>query len=76
MPVIGTLIEPHGVTRVFFDCRNAAPDAADERRVEEAIQSSIVMADAEDPLADAREMFPAEIADCMISWRPVIAGEA
>jgi hypothetical protein len=40
MAVISTLIEPHRVTRVFFDCRDAAPDPADQRRVERAIELS------------------------------------
>jgi hypothetical protein len=56
MSVIGTLIEPHRVTRIFFDCRNAAPDAADQRRIEEAIELSIVLGDTEDPEQDDPDM--------------------
>jgi hypothetical protein len=41
--VISTLIEPHRVTRVFYDCRNAAPDPADQRRIEQAIERSIAL---------------------------------
>jgi hypothetical protein len=41
--VISTSIEPHRVTRVFFDCRNAAPDPADQRRIEQAIERSIAL---------------------------------
>ena len=41
MSVIATLIEPHRVTRIFFDCRNARADPADQQRVEQAIEASI-----------------------------------
>jgi hypothetical protein len=37
MPVIATEIEPHGVTRIFLDCRPAAPDPHDEARIARAI---------------------------------------
>jgi hypothetical protein len=48
MPVISTLVEPHRVTRIFFDCRDAPADPADQQRIEQAIQRSIGLARAED----------------------------
>jgi hypothetical protein len=48
MSVISTLIEPHRVTRVFFDCRDVAPDPANQRRIEQAIERSFALAGAED----------------------------
>jgi hypothetical protein len=38
MSVIATLIEPRRVTRVFFDCRDVAPDLADRQCLEKAIE--------------------------------------
>jgi hypothetical protein len=43
MAVIATLIEPRRVTRVLFDCSDAAPDPADQRCIEQAIQRSNAM---------------------------------
>ena len=48
MPVISTLVEPHRVTRIFFDCRDAPPDPADQQRIEGAIEWSVALARAED----------------------------
>jgi hypothetical protein len=48
MSVISTLIEPHRVTRVFFDCRAVVPNPADIRHVEQAIERSTVRAQADD----------------------------
>jgi hypothetical protein len=48
MPVISTLVEPHCVTRIFFDCRDASPDPADRQRIEQAIERSVALARAED----------------------------
>jgi hypothetical protein len=48
VPVISTSIEPHRVTRVFFDCLNAAPDPADQRRIEQAIERSIALPQVDD----------------------------
>jgi hypothetical protein len=48
MSVIATLIEPHRVTRVFFDCSNSAPDPADQRRIEQAIERSFALAGPDD----------------------------
>jgi hypothetical protein len=48
MSAISTLIEPHRVTRIFFDCRNAHADPADQQRVEQAIQASIAQGQPED----------------------------
>jgi hypothetical protein len=48
MSVISTLIEPHRVTRIFFDCRSARADPADQQRVEQAIEASIAQGEADD----------------------------
>ena len=48
MSVISTLIEPRRVTRVFFDCRDRAPDPADQRCIEQAIKRSIALPQADD----------------------------
>ena len=48
MPVISTLAEPHRVTRIFFDCREAPGDPADQQRIEQAIERSFALARAED----------------------------
>jgi hypothetical protein len=45
MSVIATLIAPHRVTRVFFDCRDARPDPADQPRIQRAIERSLAQAD-------------------------------
>jgi hypothetical protein len=52
MSVIATLIEPRRVTRIFFNCRDAAADPADRRRIELAIQSSIALAQADDDVPE------------------------
>jgi hypothetical protein len=43
MALIATQIEPRRVARIFFDCRDAAPDPADQRRIERAIKHSIAL---------------------------------
>jgi hypothetical protein len=48
MSVIATQIEPHRVTRIFFDCRNARADPADQRRVEQAIEASVAQGQADE----------------------------
>jgi PIN domain nuclease of toxin-antitoxin system len=48
LSVIATLIEPRLVTRVFFDCRDAAPDPADRLAIERAIESSIALGASDD----------------------------
>src|SRR4051794_2274608 len=48
MSVIATRIEPHGVTRVFFDYRDVVPDTADRRRIEQAVERSFALAEADD----------------------------
>jgi hypothetical protein len=53
MSVISTLIEPHRVTRVFFDCRDVAPDPADRRRIEQAIERSIALPQADDGIEES-----------------------
>jgi hypothetical protein len=56
MPVIATLIEPHRVTRVFFDCRDAAPNAADQRDIELAIECSTALAATDDDVLETRPL--------------------
>jgi hypothetical protein len=50
MSVIATLIEPRRVTRVFFDCRDVAPEPADRQRIEKAIEQSIALAQCDEDL--------------------------
>jgi len=45
MSVLATSIEPHRVTRIFFDCRDAQHEPSDLRRIERAIEQSIAQAD-------------------------------
>jgi hypothetical protein len=45
--VIAIQIEPHRVTRMFFDCCNDAADPLDQRHIELAIEHSIAHADPE-----------------------------
>ena len=40
MSLIATKIEPHRVTRIFLDCRDAQPDPAELLRIERAIEDS------------------------------------
>jgi hypothetical protein len=49
MALIGTRIEPRRVTRMFFDCVNAAPDPADPLRIARAIESSLQAVDNPSP---------------------------
>jgi hypothetical protein len=53
MAVIDVVIKPHRMTRVFFDCRDEAPEPADQWRIEQGIAHSTALADADD---DAQEM--------------------
>ena len=46
--MIAIQIEPHRVTRMFFDCRNAAADPLDQRHIEVAMEHAIALAEAED----------------------------
>jgi PIN domain nuclease of toxin-antitoxin system len=48
VPVIAILIEPYHVTRVFFDCRDVAPDPADRLLIEQTIERSITVAELDD----------------------------
>jgi hypothetical protein len=43
MALIATQMEPRRVGRIFFNCRNVAPDPADQRRIERAIKHSIAL---------------------------------
>jgi len=44
MSVIAVQIQPHGATRVFFDCCATAADPLDMRRIEQAIEHSLALA--------------------------------
>jgi hypothetical protein len=55
MPKIETLIEPRRVTRVFFDCRDAAPGPDDQRRIAAAIAAAIALGDDEDDEDDEQD---------------------
>jgi hypothetical protein len=48
MSLISTLIEPGRVTRAFFNCRDIAPDPADQRRIARAIECSFALPQADD----------------------------
>jgi hypothetical protein len=51
MSLVATLVEPGRVT-VFFDCRDAAPDPTDQRRIEQAFECSAALARADDEVAE------------------------
>jgi hypothetical protein len=53
MAIITIIVEPQRATRILFDCSNVAPDPADQRRIEQAIEHSIRLAQADE---DASEM--------------------
>ena len=55
MSAIDVLIEPHRVTRVFFAYCDAGPNLADQRRIRQAIERSIAVAEADN---DAQETLP------------------
>jgi hypothetical protein len=46
--VIAIQIEPHRVTRMFFDCCNAAADPLDQRSIQIAMEHAIALAEPED----------------------------
>ena len=48
MAVIAISIEPDRRTRIFFDCRNAPLDQADQWRIERAIEQSIALGPADE----------------------------
>jgi hypothetical protein len=50
MPMIDILVTPHHATRIFFDCRDAPPDPAEQKRIAQTIERSIALA-----LAAARQ---------------------
>lgn len=52
MAVIATLTEPNRVTRVFFDCRNAATAASDQRQIQRAVEHSIALAQADEDVLE------------------------
>ena len=66
MSVIATSIEPHRVTRIFFDCRDAPPERLDLRRIERSVEQSIAMADA---LEDTHSQVAQRINAPETSWR-------
>jgi hypothetical protein len=55
MSVIATLIEPHRVTWVLFDCRAVVPKTADLRRIEQTIGHLIALCHGDD---DAQVTLP------------------
>ena len=55
MALIAVQIEPRRATRIFFDCRDVAPDPADQRRIERTIRRSIELGETDD---DAPELLP------------------
>ena len=55
MSVIATLVEPHRVTRIFFNCRNCVAKRADLFRIEQAIECSTALADPDED--DARDFY-------------------
>jgi hypothetical protein len=48
MAVIDILIQPHGGTRVLFDCRKTKPRPDDERTIERAIERSYAAAETDE----------------------------
>ena len=44
MDVIDIVIHPEGRTLVLFDCRDARPQPADDRRIRQAIADSLASA--------------------------------
>jgi hypothetical protein len=56
MPMTATLIEPRRVTRVFFDCRDAAPDPDDQRRITRAVEAAFALAQDDDDEQEAAQM--------------------
>jgi hypothetical protein len=48
VPLTSTSVEPHRVTRAFFDCRAVVPKTADLWRIEQAIERSIALPEADD----------------------------
>ena len=62
MPLISTSVEPHRVTRAFFDCRAVVPKTADLRRIEQAIERSIALPEADDD---------AQVTLSWAAWRPL-----
>ena len=48
MSMIDAVVGQHRATRVFFDCRNAAPDPADVQRIAQTMARSIALGQAED----------------------------
>jgi hypothetical protein len=47
MSLIAAAIAPHGVTRIFFDCRPGDPDRHDEERISRAIEQAAATASPE-----------------------------
>jgi hypothetical protein len=48
MSLIATGIEPHGVTRIFFDYRPADSDHHDEMRIARAVEQAATLAEPKD----------------------------
>lgn len=52
MSVIDVMIERNRVTRVFFDCRDAAADPTDRSRIEQQVARSLALAQADEDEQD------------------------
>jgi len=48
MAEIAILVEPDRATRIFFDCSAGGSDPADQRRIQQAIEQSILIARADE----------------------------
>ncbi|MBV8523323.1 MAG: hypothetical protein JOY71_14570 [Acetobacteraceae bacterium] len=52
MALIAAQIEPRRLTRIFFDCRDVAPNPADQRRIEQTIERSIALGQTDEDAPD------------------------
>ena len=60
MPLIGVGIEPHGVTRIFFDCRPVVSDCREETAIRGALERAADTAAAEHA-AEPGELPPGDL---------------
>ncbi|HET7880130.1 MAG TPA: hypothetical protein VFL55_04535 [Acetobacteraceae bacterium] len=47
MPMIDIVVTPQHATRIFFDCRDVAPEPAEQKHIAQVIERSIALAMAE-----------------------------
>jgi hypothetical protein len=59
MTVIAVMVESDRATRVLFDCRDAGPDPADQRRIAQAIEEAIRLAQADEGVSEVPTLFAA-----------------